>query len=260
MIVNLVTYQFLRMIIKNELKEFYNQESKKYHQTRKKFRSDGKRILEEIKKNKSKKISILEFGCGSGRLISFLNSNIIDKKIDYIGVDISQKLLDYAQKENPKNKFICDDIINYITKNKQETFDFIIWIASLQHIPTYKENVFLMKNFYKTLKYNWKLIIINRSFSRRFILKYFKYILSSIIKTIYTFGTHNRRNLNIPRKNDKKIYNRFYHIFSKKEIWLIWKMSWFKVKQLIYIDRSGQKTNNRKKSKNTLFIWEKNIS
>jgi len=72
------------MKIKNDLKTFYNQEAQKYHQTRKKFRSDGEIILQEIKKNKAKNLSILEFGCGSGRLINFLNSNLKDKNITYI--------------------------------------------------------------------------------------------------------------------------------------------------------------------------------
>jgi len=41
-------------------------------------------------------------------------------------VDISQKLLEFAKQDNPKNKFVCDDILNYIQKTKQESFDFVI--------------------------------------------------------------------------------------------------------------------------------------
>ncbi len=248
------------MKIKNDLKAFYNQESQKYHQTRKKFRSDGEIILQEIKKNKSKNLSILEFGCGSGRLINFLNSNLKDKNITYVWVDISQKLLEFAKQDNPQNEFVCDDILNYIQKTKQESFDFVIWIASFQHISTYKERIFLMKNFYKSLKYWWKMIMINWSFSKRFLKKYFKNIVKSVWKTIYTFSIHNRRDINVPRKNNKKIYQRFYHIFTKKEITCIAKTSGFKVNELIYIDRSWHKINDRKKSKNTLFIWEKNVN
>jgi 2-polyprenyl-3-methyl-5-hydroxy-6-metoxy-1,4-benzoquinol methylase len=114
------------MNIKENLKNFYDKESKKYYFTRNKHRSDGEIILNEIKKNPKKTISILEFGCGGGRLIKYLNQNLKNKKINYIGVDLSKKLLELAKKDNPKNTFICDDITNYIKKTKQESFDFII--------------------------------------------------------------------------------------------------------------------------------------
>jgi 23S rRNA G2069 N7-methylase RlmK/C1962 C5-methylase RlmI len=41
-------------------------------------------------------------------------------------VDISKELLKYAKKDNQKNEFICDNILDYIKKIPQESFDFII--------------------------------------------------------------------------------------------------------------------------------------
>jgi len=49
--------------IKNSLKEFYNKNAKKYHETRKKHRQEIDIIIEEISLETNKKISILEFGC-----------------------------------------------------------------------------------------------------------------------------------------------------------------------------------------------------
>ena len=62
------------MNIKEDLKNFYDAEAKKYASTRKKHRTDADTILEEIKKSGKKNISILEFGCGSGRLLEHLNT------------------------------------------------------------------------------------------------------------------------------------------------------------------------------------------
>jgi 2-polyprenyl-3-methyl-5-hydroxy-6-metoxy-1,4-benzoquinol methylase len=226
----------------------------------------------------------LEFWCGWWRLIKFLNTEIekekLDIKIKYIWVDLSQKLLDFAQKdskESKKNdKFICQDITIYTKTLKQESLDFVIGIASFQHIPNQKERLFVLKNFYQSLKYNWELIILNRSFSSWFIKKFKQVIKKSVIKTIYTVWTHDWRNLNIPRQKTKqtkhwklesvfehssnnKNHYRFYHIFGIKELSLLWKLSGFKINELTYIDKTGQRTKNRKKSNNTLFIWEKKV-
>ena len=69
------------MDIKDSLRNFYDAEARKYASTRKKHRTDADMILDEIKKSglqstKSgkKTISILEFGCGSGRLLEHLKA------------------------------------------------------------------------------------------------------------------------------------------------------------------------------------------
>jgi hypothetical protein len=52
------------MSAQEDLKQFYDEEAKKYAQTREKFRSDAKFFLEEIEYSEQKTIKILEFGCG----------------------------------------------------------------------------------------------------------------------------------------------------------------------------------------------------
>ncbi|MCK9466868.1 MAG: class I SAM-dependent methyltransferase [Candidatus Absconditabacterales bacterium] len=247
------------MKIKKDLEKFYDQEAKKYYFSRKKYRSDGYIILEEIKKNPKKTISILEFGCGSGRFISFLKQNLQNKKINYIGVDLSKKLLEFAKKDNPKSEFIQDDIFNYIQQTKQESFDYIVGIASFQHIPSKKESLFLLKNFYRSLNYGGQLIMINWSFSKRFIQKYYKSLVSSILKSIYTASKHSWNDLYIPWKNKGVVSKRYYHIFTKKEIENLTKTTGFKTKLLTHVDNKGQTKENRKNSNNIIFIGEKNI-
>jgi len=51
------------IITRFKLKSFYNQESKKYSQTRKKHRSDSDFIINAIKNYPEKNIKILELGC-----------------------------------------------------------------------------------------------------------------------------------------------------------------------------------------------------
>jgi SAM-dependent methyltransferase len=247
------------MNIKNELKNFYDNEAKKYHSSRQKLRTDWKRIVDEIIKSWKKEVDILEFWCWWWRCINYLDKNLKWIKINYTWIDLSNELLKYAKKDNPKRKFICDDISNFIKDIPQESYDFIIGIASFQHIPTQWERVFLMKHFYRTLKYWWEIVMINWSISKRFLKKYKKTIIKSYLKYIFTIWKHNRRNLLIPRTNSWHTKDRFYHIFSKKELEILTKEWWFLIDKLTYIDKNWQEINSRKKSNNTILIWLKKI-
>ena len=243
----------------NNLKEIYDTIAEKYYLSRNKYRNDWTYILNEIQKYWKKEISILEFWCGWWRCIKYLNNNLKWIKIKYIWVDISNELLKYAKKDNPKDKFICDDICKYIQKVQQECFDFIIWIASFQHIEWENKKLNLMRKFYKTLKYWGKIIMTNRSLSTRFLKKYQKEIIKSILKTIYTFWNHKRNDLYIPRNYNWKTLYRFYHMFNIKELKLLCKESWFITNKLAFLDKNWKKITEQKLSNNTILIGEKKL-
>jgi len=250
------------MNIKSDLKLFYNSQAEKYSNTRKKYRPDSDIIIEEIRKYWKKTISILEFGCGSWRLIAYLQW-IKWIKIKYTGIDTSDKLLNFAEKEIKKNKtdykLINDDIVNYVKEFGQETFDFIIGTSSFQHIPTAKERFFLMKNFYRILKYNWKVIIINRSFSRWFIRKYINELSKWVIRFLISFWKKDRKDLFIPRKANDKVYPRFYHIYTIPELENLSSVSWLVVDKLWYLDQQWKIINKRQNAKSSILIWGKSI-
>lgn len=243
----------------NNLKEVYDTIAEKYYLSRNKHRNNWINIANEIKKYWKKEISILEFWCWWGRCIKYLNENLKWIKIKYTWVDISKELLKYAKKDNQKNEFICDNICNYIKKISQESFDFIIWIASFQHIEKESERLNLMKNFYKALKYWWKIIMTNRSFSKRFSKKYKKEIIKSILKTIYTFWNHKRNDLSIPRKHEETTFYRLYHIFTIEELRLLCKESWFIIKKLVYLDKNWKETDYQKIASNTFLVGNKEL-
>jgi trans-aconitate methyltransferase len=104
-----------------------------------------------------------------------------------VGVDFSQKLLGFAKKDYPELSFVCEDISNFITKQPQESFDLIVGTSSFQHIPSYKERIFLMKHFYKALAYGGKLMMTNWSFSLRFLQKHQKALLRSRSRYLCSF-------------------------------------------------------------------------
>lgn len=262
------------MPIKENLRNFYDAEAKKYASTRKKHWTDAEKILEEIRKMDKKTISILEFGCGSGRLLEHLQA-LKWIKIDYTGVDISNELLKIAKKnakETTSARFICDDITNYVKTPKQESFDFIIGVASFQHIPTKKERIFLMKNFYRLLKYEGTLIITNRALSLRFFKKHTIQILKAWLENIISLGKRSPRDIMVPRTsqtNSKdsvlgtrhsslKIF-RFYHLFSLQELNTLADMSGFTIDQLTYIDQNSMPVPSRTQANNSFLVAKKDV-
>lgn len=253
------------MSIQSELQEFYDAHAEKYYHTRNKHRADADIFLHELQTCGKKSISVLEFGCGSGRLLAHLGE-LKWITIKYVGVDISKNLLSFAKKQisgktalkHITATFVCDDIVHYVKWLKQESFDFVIGIASLQHIPTRKERFFLIKNIYRILNYEGKLLMTNRSFSYWFLKKYQKTFLRSLRRYIISFGTSEWNNIIIPRNNGKTIAKRFYHIYTLTELEALISRSWFVVEHISYLSQWIM-MSSRTESQNSLVIAKKSI-
>lgn len=253
------------MDIKGELRSFYDAQAEKYYHTRNKHRADADIFLNEIKASEKKTIHILEFGCGSGRLLAHL-MQLKGIKITYTWVDISKNLLSFAKKQlgtktaakHITATFVCDDIVHYLKWLKQESFDFVIGIASFQHIPTIQERFFVIKNIYRILRYEGKLLMSNRSFSRWFLRKYQKEFLHSLWNYILSFGKNQWNDILVPRKNGKTIDKRFYHIYTLGELQRIVSLSGFVIEKLSYL-RTWTSIHSWKDSQNSLVIAKKTI-
>jgi 2-polyprenyl-3-methyl-5-hydroxy-6-metoxy-1,4-benzoquinol methylase len=92
--------------------------------------NDEKQFRNEILPNlpEEKNISILEIGCGSGKLVSFL----LSKGYNYIsGIDISEEMVDKAHASGLTNIY-CGNVFEFLT-NGEEIFDVIIGIDIIEH-------------------------------------------------------------------------------------------------------------------------------
>jgi len=73
---------------------------------------------------------VLDAGCGSGRLAAAFAG----RNIEYVGVDNSPALLNFAKKNYPEAKFTFGDVLNLETLS-ESGFNYIFCLAVLQHIP-----------------------------------------------------------------------------------------------------------------------------
>jgi len=88
--------------------------------------------------------SILDVGCGIGHFYEFLQeTNLLDAlKIDYSGIDISGKMIDFSKKKYPKIDF---RVIDLISDKFDKTYDYLacsgIFNVRMADIASHKETV-----------------------------------------------------------------------------------------------------------------------
>lgn len=131
-------------------KDTYNQISEQFSASRGYIWPDLKPFLNEV----LPKSSVLDLGCGNGRLLLGLPSNA-----DYLGIDESNNLLVKAKELHSKNIFIEGDITKEETWQNLPKYDYIFCIAVIHHLPSHHQHLFLLNEIKKHLKPNGKVLI-----------------------------------------------------------------------------------------------------
>lgn len=90
--------------------------------------------------------SILDLGCGNGRLVSGL-----PKGVKYLGTDFSKTLLVEAKKLYPEQTFVYGNVIEPAMWKKLKKYDAIFCVAVLHHIPTRDQQLFILREAKKHL-------------------------------------------------------------------------------------------------------------
>jgi len=114
-----------------------------------------KKAVEFVKVKKNSKI--LDAGCGTGNLLKILEDKNANLKL--YGVDISKEMLKIARKKlkNVKIKLGATEKLTF----KKDYFDYIFSIDAFHH---YYSHDLVMRNFYRILKKDGCLIIVDFSF------------------------------------------------------------------------------------------------
>jgi len=181
---------------------------------------------------------ILDVGCGNGRLLKLL----VNKKIDYVGVDSSKKLIEIASKnfqfsifnfqtnhnfqfsnkinsspEEQSKKFILGDILE-LDKLAEKDFDYVFCIAVLHHLPGEELRVEALKQMKTKIKPDGKIILTvwnlwTQAKFRILILKFA--ILKMLGRNRMDFG-----DILFDWKNNlgQGISQRYYHAFTEHEL------------------------------------------
>jgi ubiquinone/menaquinone biosynthesis C-methylase UbiE len=174
------------MSIQEENIRFFNRLSKHYDRSIFKFSLNliFKRMLNEVRiKNNSE---ILDVGCGTGNFLELISEN---KTLKLHGIDISKEMLKIARKKLNRRASLK---LAYVEKLKgSKKFDYIFSTESFHHFANQEK---AMENFYKLLKHQGKLVIVDFDFGRF---------------ANYIFHTYEPGNTKMNSKKD------FYNLFNK---------------------------------------------
>jgi len=249
------------MSILEDLRDIYNQEAETYTHTRKKPWREASIVFPYIEKyfdaSHKKPIHILELGCGSGR---FLEQESLKKmNINYTGVDISSDLMSHAKLTHPKWRFICEDMLQFLTKQEAETQDIIVTFASFQHLPTRENRIAVLQEAYRVLKYGGMMIMTNRARSKHFRKTYHQAIWKARRKHIASIWRSELRDVYIPRKWKQKSHLRYYHMFDTKELSNLCGHAGFAVQAVGYVDSNDLVQTCPPQNTNSIIVLRKTI-
>ncbi|MFH1656787.1 MAG: methyltransferase domain-containing protein [Candidatus Nealsonbacteria bacterium] len=183
--------------------------------------------------------NVLDLGSGNGRYYNLIKEN----NASYIGIDNSEKLIQIAKNKYPEADFRVVDALNLPFADN--SFDKIYSIAVLHHIPSTEFRIQFLKQAQRVLKENGLMIITVWKFSfLKEMSLLFKY---TILKMI---GKSKMDYRDILESWSNKI-DRYYHLFSKRELVELAKEVGFKIKEM------GITKNQRGNRQNIYLIVEK---
>lgn len=218
------TQKNLTNIVKNNYEEIADH----YSETRRKhIWPELEKLTDGIKDGDK----ILDVGCGSGKLLKALAG----KKINYLGIDISQGLIKNAKEDFPDNNFIMGDILD-LGSIPEINFDYVFCIAVLQHIPGKDLQIQAMRQLKNKISKNGKIIITvwNIWKQEKFKKLPWKFLMLKFIKkNKMDFG-----DILFDWKNPQgeRVSKRYYHAFRKCELKRIFKKAGLKIER-IYKDK-----------------------
>lgn len=214
------------------VKTSYEEIADQFNETRKKYLwPELIKLTEEVKSGDR----ILDIGCGNGRLLEAFKN----KRVDYLGIDNSEKLIDLAR-ENLKSaignrQFLVGDILD-LGRIPEMNFDYVFAIAIFHHLPGNDLRIAALRQLKNKVSENGKIIIVvwNLWSQPKFRKLIFKFALLKLIKKNLPSGRMDLGDILFDWKNPKgeAQSRRYYHAFTKWGLKKIIKKSGLKIEKI----------------------------
>lgn len=187
--------------------------------------------FEELKKHIKDGEKVLDLGCGNGRLFELFKG----KNVDYTGIDLSEEFIKKANKKYG-NHFQVANFLKLPFENNR--FDSIWVIAAFHHIPSAEFRLNTLREIRRVLKKEGRIIITCWNLWQP---NYFKLLLKFTLIKLFKKSRLDFKDVILSPKKLK--IERYYHVFTKKELKKLFEKVGFKVEELKYLKRNGKKTN-----------------
>ncbi len=210
--------------ILQQTEQGYDLISEKFSQTRKHFWGELEFIGEYAKVGDK----ILDYGCGNGRLLELFKG----KNINYVGIDASGKLIEFA-----RDKYETMDGVEFLKINPSQTslpfpdnyFNTIYSIAVFHHLPDKKFRLRIVKEMHRILKPGGYIVVTVWNLWQP---KYRKKIWQNWKNKILGKSELDWNDCWIDFTDNKgKKFKRYHHAFAKRELKQLFKQTGFKIEK-----------------------------
>ena len=216
----------------NIVRQNYNQIAKEFNKTR--LNCFWPELINLTKKVKDGD-NILDVGCGNGRLLELFK----DKKINYLGVDSSEELINLSRQKylSKYNQFKIGDILE-LDKIKEINFDHVFCIAVFHHLPGQDLQIKALKQLKNKLNPGGAIVLTAWNLWSQ--AKYRKLIFKFALQKLIGLNEMNFGDILFDWKNNKgeNLSQRYYHAFTKMDLKKIAQKAGLKIKK-IYKDKSN---------------------
>lgn len=204
----------------------YDKMADKFSHTRKNFWGDLAFIADYIENGDK----ILDYGCGNGRLLEILR----DRKIEYVGVDVSGRLIDLAKTKYPEYESSFHKITSQASLAFPDNFfNTIISVAVFHHFPK-KYARKMAQELYRTAKPNGTVVVTAWNLwqkKRRKNIFSFSAIFSKIFQTGkyrgFGFG-----DILVPfQNNEGDVFKRYHRVYTKNSLAKVFLSAGFKIEK-----------------------------
>lgn len=165
---------------------------------------------------------VLDLGCGNGRFYEAMK----DKKIEYIGIDSSEELIELAKIRHPEANFQTANALSLPFSNNY--FDKVYSVALLHHIPSQKFREQFLNETKRVLKPDGFLFLTVWNLWRR--NNICPLVKNSILK-LFGKSKLDFRDFFLPIKKHSLFKNFYYHAFTRKELEKLVKKTGFQIKK-----------------------------
>lgn len=170
--------------------------------------------------------SILDLGCGNGRLLEAFKG----KNIKYLGLDNSEELIRLAKKNYPDKEFRVADAVN-LESISEDNFDYIFCLAVLQHIPSRDLRCQSLVQMRNKLAPQGKIVISVWNLWKN--KKYRPLLLKNYWLKIIGRNKLDHNDLLFPWKDStgQETSKRYYHAFTRKELKKLSRLAGLEIQQ-----------------------------
>lgn len=221
----------------SKTKEDYNLIAEDFSRTRKYVEEDRKSLLLQ---NISPKDRVLDLGCGNGRFFEVFK----DLKIDYFGIDNSEKIIEIAKKKYPQGNFQVADALDLPFQTNY--FDKILSLAVFHHIPSEEIRLSFLEEAKRVLKPNGLLILTvwNLNPTKMIFIGKWNRALNLLKLTILKILGISKLDFGDFFINWREVTPRYIHYFTRHGLKKITKKAGFLVKEVGILGKPESRDNN----------------